>query len=64
MLDNSYSIEEIKKMGKDKSIENLNLLIDLYDKIDDVVVKREIASSIGRHYKIYPDFLLEPVILS
>ena len=58
MLNNSYSIEEIKKMGKDKSIENLHVLIDLYDKTYDVIIKREIASSIGRHYKIYPDEVL------
>lgn len=43
-----YSIEYIKKLGKDKSKENFDLLIDLFYQDLSIDVKREITSSIGR----------------
>ena len=49
MLGNSISVERIKALGKEKSDENLDILLALFDnpqiKLD---VKREIVSSIGR----------------
>ena len=45
----SYTLEYIKSLGKDKSDENLSLLIDLYNQDDlSVDIKREVVSSIGR----------------
>lgn len=44
-----YSIQEIKKLGEEKSKQNLMLLIDLYKNYNcSIDVKREIVSSIGR----------------
>jgi DNA modification methylase len=42
------NIEYIKSLGKNKSTENLNLLLDLYKKDFSIDIKREIVSSIGR----------------
>lgn len=44
-----YTIEKIKELGKFKNRENFNLLLSLYNFIDNIEVKREIVSSIGRH---------------
>ncbi len=45
----SYSLEYIKSLGKNKSDENLLLLIDMFNEKDlKVEIKREIVSSIGR----------------
>lgn len=44
-----YTIEKIKELGKFKNRENFNLLLSLYNFIDNIDVKREIVSSIGRH---------------
>lgn len=45
----SYSLEYIKSLGKDKSDENLFLLIDIFNQADlSVDIKREVVSSIGR----------------
>lgn len=56
-----YNLKDIKKLGKTRSNENLELLIKLFDEDFPVLLKREIVSSIGRHKdndKIY-DFLIE-----
>lgn len=45
---NPYTIEYIKSLGKNKSQENFDLLLQLYQKKLNVEIKREIVSSIGR----------------
>lgn len=42
------TLSEIKNLGLIKSDENLKILLELYEKIFDVELKREIVSSIGR----------------
>lgn len=42
------TVEEVKKLGKIKNKENLNILFKLYKKEYPVEIKREIVSSIGR----------------
>ncbi|MCM1195160.1 MAG: site-specific DNA-methyltransferase [Corallococcus sp.] len=45
----SYTLKDVKSLGKNKSDANLSLLIDLYKREDlDVDIKREVVSSIGR----------------
>lgn len=45
----AYSVEDIKKLGKEKCDENLLLLIKLFENdLLNVSVKREVVSSIGR----------------
>lgn len=45
------SIEKIKKLGAEKSEQNLDILEELYNKIsDNILLKREVVSSIGRQY--------------
>ncbi len=45
----TYSLEYIKKLGKDKNEENLSLLIQIFnDENLSVDIKREVVSSIGR----------------
>lgn len=43
-----YSIEYIKSLGLNKSDNNLKLLIDIFNESNDVDIKREVVSSIGR----------------
>lgn len=43
-----YSVAEIKNLGLNRSEENLNLLLEIYPSVEDIEVKREIVSSIGR----------------
>ena len=43
-----YTLSEIKNLGLIKSEENLKILLELYEKISDVELRREIVSSIGR----------------
>ena len=42
------TVEKIKLMGKNKSKENLEKLLNLFENISDIDLKREIVSSIGR----------------
>lgn len=42
------SLLEVKRLGKEKSAENLSKLFELYDSITDIDIKREVVSSIGR----------------
>lgn len=42
------NLAEIKNLGAIKSDENLKILLELYDKISDIELRREIVSSIGR----------------
>ncbi len=45
----TYSLEEIKSLGKNKSDENLFLLIDIFNQDNlSLDIKREVVSSIGR----------------
>lgn len=44
----NYTIKTIKALGANKSEENLNLLLELYDTVADIDLRREIVSSIGR----------------
>ena len=45
----AFTVESIKKLGKEKSDKNLSLLIELFNRDDLTVdIKREIVSSIGR----------------
>ena len=44
----NYTISEIKNLGLVRSEENLKTLLELYEEIDDIELKREIVSSIGR----------------
>jgi len=55
----NLTISEIKHLGLVRSEENLQKLLELYDEIDDIDLKREIVSSIGRqkNYKIIFDFI-------
>ena len=41
-------IAEIKNLGLVRSEENLQTLLKLYDSVDDIDLKREVVSSIGR----------------
>lgn len=43
-----YSIEYIKKLGKDKTEENFVKLLDMFKQELPIDIKREIVSSIGR----------------
>ena len=43
-----YTISEIKNLGLIRSGENLKRLIEIYDYVTDIELKREIVSSIGR----------------
>lgn len=43
-----YSVSDIKLLGSNKSEENLNLLLKLYTSENNIDIKREIISSIGR----------------
>ena len=44
-----YSMQDIRRLGEEKSKQNLLLLIDLYKNYDcNIEMKREIVSSIGR----------------
>ncbi len=55
------SVEKIKALGKNKSIENFNILVKMYNSNITVEEKREVVSSIGRQKEldlIY-DFLKE-----
>lgn len=42
------SLLEVKDLGKNKSSENLSKLLELYDTVSNIDVKREVVSSIGR----------------
>ena len=57
------TIEDIKKLGKEKNNENLNKLIKMYYEDNSVEIKREIVSSIGRQkdLNIIYDFILKNV---
>lgn len=57
--DIQLTISEIKNLGLVRSEENLQTLLKLYDEIDDIDLKREIVSSIGRQKndKIIFDFI-------
>ncbi len=46
----NYTIEYIKELGSHRTEDNLNLLINLFKQDLPVEIKREIVSSIGRHY--------------
>ena len=46
---NQLTVKDIKKLGKDRTIENFNLLINLFGQKHPTSVQREIVSSIGRH---------------
>ena len=54
-----YTISEIKNLGLIRSDENLKTLIEIYNFVTDIEVKREIVSSIGRQKddKIIFDFI-------
>ena len=54
-----YTVPEIKNLGLVRSEENLQTLLEIYDKVDDIEIKREIVSSIGRQKndKIIFDFI-------
>lgn len=59
----SYSISQIKDLGKNRSKENLDKLLNMYFEDIDVDLKREVVSSIGRQEQtdeIY-DFILKNV---
>ncbi|MBR1396053.1 MAG: site-specific DNA-methyltransferase [Selenomonadaceae bacterium] len=43
-----YTISEIKKLGLIRSDENIKYLLDIYDDVTDIELKREVVSSIGR----------------
>ena len=45
-----YNLKQIKELGKIKNKDNFERLLSLYTMIDDIDMKREIVSSIGRHY--------------
>lgn len=55
----TYTIAEIKNLGLNRSAENLKTLLELYNKVDDIELKREIVSSIGRQHdnKVIFDFI-------
>ena len=57
--DIQLTIPEIKNLGLVRSEENLQTLLKLYDEVDDIDLKREIVSSIGRQKndKIIFDFI-------
>src|SRR5574344_378748 len=59
------TINDIKKLGAERSIHNLNLLIKLYTKIENIELKREIVSSIGRqkNNQVILDFLKNNVFI-
>jgi len=57
MNKNSYSIEQIKALGKDKSDENLDILLKMYGENLPVDIKREVVSSIGRQKDLDRVFL-------
>lgn len=62
MVNNTIpSIQYIKSLGKEKSIENFNLLIKLFNDNLPIDVKREIVSSIGRQNEsdLVYNFLIE-----
>ena len=44
----NYTMSEIKNLGLIRSDENLKTLLEIYDKVDNIELKREIVSSIGR----------------
>ena len=58
-----YTISEIKNLGLNRSYENLKKLIEIYDFVKDIEVKREIVSSIGRQKddKIIFEFIKDHV---
>ncbi len=53
------SLIEVKELGKNKCSENLAKLLNLYDIVSDIDIKREIVSSIGRqkNYDIVYNFI-------
>ena len=55
----NFSITEIKNFGLNRSEENLNLLLKIFPEVEDIEVKRENVSSIGRQRddKIIFDFI-------
>ena len=56
-------VAEIKNLGLVRSEENLQTLLKLYDSVDDIELKREVVSSIGRQRndKIIFDFITSHV---
>jgi DNA modification methylase len=62
-VQNHMTIEEIKKLGKEKSTSNTLKLIELFKQEFPVEIKREIASSIGRQKddNLVYDFLVNNV---
>ena len=59
----TYTIADIKNLGLVRSAENLKTLLELYDKVEDIELKREIVSSIGRQHdnKIIHAFIKDNV---
>jgi len=56
------TIDQIKKLGKEKSTDNLMLLIDMYHNMDlPIEQKREVVSSIGRQKN--KDIILSVIIM-
>lgn len=62
----NLTIEKIKALGKEKTRENFVFLIEEFNQNNQdknqeklSLLRREIASSIGRYYKIYPDEVIE-----
>lgn len=56
---NNYTIADIKNLGLIRSENNLKTLLKIYYKVDNIELKREIVSSIGRQKdnKIILDFI-------
>lgn len=43
-----YTLSEIKNLGLIRNAENLKTLLDIYEEVTDIELKREVVSSIGR----------------
>ncbi len=59
----SYTVTKIKRLGLIKGDDNLKILMELYNTVDDIELKREIVSSIGRQTndKIILEFIKKNV---
>ena len=58
-----YTVAQIKNLGLNRSAENLQTLIELYNVVEEIDVRREIVSSIGRQRddEIILEFIRENV---
>lgn len=44
-----YSVEQVKAIGKERTVESFNRLLEIFDSDVPIDIKREAVSSIGRH---------------